>query len=440
MKIKYFFTLLLSVLIFSSLTLSCNSGGVSKVTIHINLGLNNQNASNAPGSSIIDRALRFFAKDVEAQTAPTNLNKITLYVTGSNMDTISFNYTPPLPSTITVEVPAGDSRMFELLAYTPSATLRGFATRNLSSGATVTIPIQMKIYETKLIIPDWYNSRIIQIDNMSGIGWITRSAITGLNQQVRPYDIDFDNSGKIYLANNRGGSAMGDNCVISIDDFNSNNIYFYPSISVRSAAPFYDYGVVSIAVDRINNFIYYALSPFGSSYLFRAVIGDNSTHTGLAILGITAIRGLAVDENGILYIAGESGSSIPTVFRYNPTDQLVTGTYQANLLMPWDVLVKNNYLYISDYDKVNPYDSSKILQLSLNLNYINQFGTAGSSTFYGPHRFLAILNNRFYLIDENEDTTSETERIIAFDNFNSSINSFDPSIVGQSPFSFYSNS
>jgi hypothetical protein len=420
--------------------LSCSPKGTSKVTIIIDLGLQNKAAFNMHENSIIDRIFRLFAKDAEAQSAPSNISSLTLNITGDGMTRITQSYTTPIPDTITInEVPSGSSRTFEVLAYTPSATLKGAAIRDLASGATVTIPISMGLYETKIVIPDWYNSRMVQIDDMNGTNWTPRTSISGITQ-FRPYDIDFDSSGKIYIANNRGGSAMGDNCVISLDDFNSNNIYLYPSASVRGSAPFYDYGVVAIAVDRINNYVYYALSPFGTPYLFRAVLGDNTTHMGLTISGITAIRGLAVDNTGILYIAGESGSSVPTVFQYNPTDQLVTGTYLTNLLMPWDILIKNDYLYISDYDKINPYDSSKIVQLSLNLIFINQFGTAGSSTFYGPHRFLAILNNRFYLIDENEDTTSETERIIAFDTFNSTINTFDPSMVGQSPFSFYSNS
>ncbi len=443
MKTNSLLRIILFVMIAGLLSLSCSPTGTSNVIIHINLGLNNQNAFNAPESSIIDRVLRFFAK--EAKAAPSNINSLELNVFGPGVELHQSYASPDIPDSVTLEVPSGPSRLFEVIAHVapgdPSVVLsyRGTAVCNLAGGETVTIPISMKINETKIVIPDWYNSRLIQIDDMNGTNWLSRTSISGLTSQVRPYDIDFDNTGKIYIANNRGGSGMGDNSVISIDNFNNNTPYFYPSASVRGSAPFYDNGVVAIAVDRKNNFIYYALDPFSGPYLFRAVFGDNMTHTQLTITGIDGIKGMAVDENGILYIAGDA-STIPTIFKYNPTDQQVIGTYATDLLLCWDVLVKDGFLYVADYDKISPYDSSKIVQLSLNLNYITQLGAAGSGTFHGPHRFLAILNNRFCLLDEDEDTTSEVERIVAFDNLISPIIAFDPSMVGQSPFGFYSNS
>jgi hypothetical protein len=434
MKNKYFFRLFLLLIIFSFVTLSCNSGGTSKVTITIDLGLGNKAAFNAPENSIIDRVLRFFAKDAEA-APPTNLTSLTLNITGDGMDTITQSYTAPPPSTITVEVPAGESRMFEILAYTPSATLRGVATRSLAGGATVTIPITMGLYETKIVIPDWYSQRLVQINDMTGAGWrsINNSSI-GYTPTFQPSDIDFDSQGRIFIANR--ASSTGEVGIMRIDDISDISYTAIVSNPTISAA------VNAIAIDRINGLMYYGISS-GTYLLYRFNL-NTLVNQGITLTGITlvSIRGLAVDETGNLYIAATiniAGSNYPRVIKYDTVTTNIT-QYSSDLIYPWDVVIKNGYLYVADYDNIFPYDSSKIVRLSLDLGYIDQLGTAGSSTFHGPHRFLAILNNRFYLIDEDENTTSEVERIAAFNNFSSTIDSFDPSMIGQTAFQFYNQS
>jgi hypothetical protein len=402
--------------------LSCSPTGTSNVTIHINLGVDNKAALNAPEKSIFDGIFSFFIKKAEAQTAPSNITSLTLNITSSGTELIpSQRYTSPdIPSSISVEVPAGNSRTFEVLAaIDPSdpgtiLTYRGTSTRDLNSGSTVDIPISMGIYETKIIIPDYQNSRVVQINNITGAGWIEIS----MNQ---PYDVDFDSSGRIYISNNNRINRMNGIEGTSVD------YKFFDAANYQA-----------IAIDRTNNFIYYYRNS--TQLLYRDSLVETpepSVQTPLPLPGITFtnIRGLAVDDYGSLYIAATISEG-NRVIKYNPTTTEIS-QYSNDLLLSWDVIVKNGNLYVADYDNVS-FNSSKIIQLSLDLNYSAQLGTAGASPFYGPHRFLAILNNRFYLIDECEDwSVSDTERIVAFDNFSSIQETFNPLMVEESIFNFY---
>jgi hypothetical protein len=436
MKNKSVIGICILTLIFSLLILSCSPGGTSKVTIMIDLGLQNKAAINTYENSIIDRVFRFFVKNAEAQSAPSNITSLTLNITGDGMSTITQNYTTPIPDTITIdEVPSGSSRTFEVLAYTPSATLRGAATRDLAGGETVTIPISMGLYETKIVIPDWYSQRLVQIDDMLGSNWIPRTgANIGYSGTFQPSDIEFDSQGRIYITNRAYSTGeVGIMCIDDINDTSYTSIISNPTISSA---------VNAIAINRNNGIIYYGIGS--GTYLLYSCNLNGSGNLGITLSGITlvSIRGLAVDDIGNLFIAATiniAGSNYQRIIKYEPTTTTVS-TYSTDLIYPWDVVVKGNYLYIADYDNIFPYDSSKVVRLSLNLDSIDQLGTAGSSTFHGPHRFLAILNNRFFLIDEDENTTSEVERIVAFDNFSSTIDAFDPSMISQSPFQFYSQS
>ena len=71
-------------------------------------------------------------------------------------------------------------------------------------------------------------------------------------------------------------------------------------------------------------------------------------------------------------------------------------SYLSNpTIEPWHVLVKPPYIYATSYNGPAGY---KLLQFNTNLDLIKGYGSYGTTTaqgkFYGPRRFLAILNRK----------------------------------------------
>ena len=339
------------------------------------------------------------------------------------MPAITQQYDGTIPSEITVTVPSGKNRYIQVLAGTPSATLGGSVTMDLTAGETVDVLLNMGIHSTRIIIPDYANNRVVQIDE-DKTGWIERTSLTGVSM-LRPYDISVDNRGRIYVANNVGGSGMGDNGIIRIDDINSSDSYLYPDSSVRTST-LYDYGITAIAVDINNEYLYYAAS---NSALYRASLSDNTTHEQLTTTGITGISGLAVADDGNLYIAGNSSmvAYVSTIFIYNPSIQSVTASVTestiTSLATPWDVLVKQPYIYVAN---LNGGTDSQVLQFSMSgLGLIAGYGTAYTTEgvsqgyFYGASRFLAIHNDRITIIDE-APASYQLSKIVFMDDINGS--------------------
>jgi hypothetical protein len=444
MKTNFLLRAILFVMIAGLLSLNCSPTGTSNVTIHINLGLDNKATLNAPESSIFDRIFRLFAKDAEAQiAAPSNITSLTLNITSSGTELIpSLRYTSPdIPSSISVEVPAGSARMFEVLvSIDPSdpgtiLSYRGTATRDLTSGETVDIPIDMGLYETKIVIPESYsgNYRIVQINNMSGAGWSVRSTISGIGN-LRPYDIDFDNQGRIYIANNFAGT--GDDVIIRIDNIGSSNVQL---IGTGNSSGFY-----AVAVDRVNNYLYGVITSANTIRQYT-LDGTLISQITLPSISFTTIRGLAVDIDGSLYISATTTSgTVQEVIKCtpgNPSTDVIR--YSSGITLPLDVAVKDNYVYVANFDSLN-YSNDKIVQLNNQLQFQSELLTnlGNSDHFYGPHRFLAILNRKFYIIDDGRDLDGtpsfNMDRIIAFDDMSgASWETYGSTGSGTGQFNFY---
>ena len=120
----------------------------------------------------IDTGLGNGGRSSSRGTAPENIASIIHSVTGRYMDEIQKDI-PPETGITMLEVPAGKARTFEILATAaPGAgavkSYKGSITLNLKPGKNISVPVQMDIFETKILIPDPLNSRIIQIDSMEG--------------------------------------------------------------------------------------------------------------------------------------------------------------------------------------------------------------------------------------------------------------------------------
>ncbi len=366
--------------------------------------------------------------------APSNISGVTITVQGADMETIIKNYSTGVNS-VSLEVPPGSGRIIEVSAAVdpsdPGVVLsyRGSDQVDLAEGETRTVILQMQISETKILIPDYLNNRLVQISSMSGGDAIINSTWTELSGTAagfasdidfRPFDVDIDSQGRIFIANAYGGSGMGNNRVVRVDNISGSNVLSFAEAS-------YDGSVVAIAVDRKNNLVYYATnSGIATEKLYRSNL-DNSTYTYLDIsVGVEAIdriEGMSVDPDGILYIAGAIATGQPKIFKYNPSTETVTHSYSANLSAsngPMDVMVKNGFVYVANPEGA---DGFRILQLSADFaSLVDSYGIGSGAIdtvgqFYGAERFVGTINPYFYIIDEDFGGGSP-DRLIYIEDFN----------------------
>jgi hypothetical protein len=372
-------------------------------------------------------AAAVFSISMKQPAAP--VTSMVLVVTGPDMATITKTLSPDINSA-TLEVPAGTARTFTLLVNTVSATFKGETTVDLKPGETRTIALTPRVVATQLIIPDALNNRVVQISNIQGAGWKTRSwsdfGFSSPNEFL-PVDIDVDSHGRIYIANYayNGDNGFG---LIRIDDMDSN----YADIS-ESNSIVVDSGVQAFAIDRERDYLYYnqgwdslihqvdltqplPLGPIKSWDLSTEI----ETFTGG--LASFSTQGMAIGPDGHLYLADENDT---LVVRFDPAgggDTRVVAVFDTTIYEyepPWDVMVRPPYVYASCPNRY------AILQLDLDLKYIGSFGLEDDLSppvfpgeFNVPKRFVAKLNNGFYVIDDGYNWLegSPVDRLVGFNN------------------------
>jgi hypothetical protein len=131
-----------------------------------------------------------------------------------------------------------------------------------------------------------------------------------------------------------------------------------------------------------------------------------------------------VDEEGLLYV-GVLDSSTYGVFKIDvstPTSAVLVDSYSdpAVLTSPNDVMVKGDYVYVANQTGSDGY---RIIRLTKTLQFVDAFGDDAptlptppqTGDFYGPTRFVAILNKRIAVMDEGPDVESGTDdRLVSF--------------------------
>ncbi len=415
-----FFLLFLIFLIFNNCSQLDNDSSTSTVTIPL-IGNNNPNNSFA------------------GAPANTDIDSFTLTVTGSGMGAITETY-PAGTTSIEIEVPSGNNREFSLTVDmdpdSSSAVLSwlGTATADLAANETAVLSLNMAINETKIIMPHYLiTRRLIMMNSMNGDYWkIFDGSSIGYGSSLYPNDIDFDNQGRIYIANGYPGSMWGR--AIRIDDFDGNNFIEFSDRTIP---------IVAVAVDRINNNLYYASS---SSLWKTAIDGTGDGSPALNITGTSTINsflGMSIDSTtGMLYIAGTIVGGAPTIFKYNTITETVIDQDTTNLNDAWDTLVKDGFVYIANMNGSNNY---KILQLDTDLNLINNYGLdegddgisdTSQGAFYGPRRFVAVLNRKITVIDDHD--IQNLDKVISMDDIDGNgWETYPASGDGQSLFSFF---
>ncbi len=413
---RIYFPIVMAVLL--AIFSSCSADNSAQVVIKT--GLNSQLRSLR--MSIPDRILSIFSNRLYAAEPPSNISVMNLRITGSDMKEITMTTTPV--AEIRVTVPAGSDRTFTLTASTPSATLQGKATTDLAAGESKTISINMLIHDSKIIIPDRYRSRIIQINDISGSGWteLDYSVFSPLGLSTfSPYDVDMDNRGRIYIANY--GFSTGDDIIIRMNDFNSPQPEVFASGSGNA--------FVAVAFDRNTDYMYFATG----SALYKKHV--NSTEAAIVVNygGVEPdIRGLSVDDEGYLYIALNDNAE-EQILRINPLLSYPSNRtliINSGISYGWDVMYKDGYLYVANVSTLTATEN-KILRYTLSGVYSGYLHESpdSSDSFVGPKRFLPIFNRRFCVID---CANMDLKRLIWFEEFSGA---GWQSYYGDSAFLFY---
>ena len=349
---------------------------------------------------------------------PSNLSSYTINVSGPGMSTLEKSY-PINASTVSIEVPAGSNRLIELYANndpssnSPVLQYIGSSTEDLKSGETKSISLTMYLSKVKLVIPDRGNNRVVQIDDISGSSWdvldYTDMGIVA-ESNFAPYDIDFDYTGRIFIANNVGGSGGNFNTIYRVDNIDGDN-------PVNIGEVEYDNGVEYLVADRTNHFIYYSTtSGLSNIILKRDTKNFLGTVDSINIGGLVAdINGLAVDDDGFLYVYDSNtvkkiDLDIPSVLTTFSHTEFSTTT-------PKDILVKDDYLYIGH---LWGNDNWALIRANINTGQFTGFGKelyTVSNQFgdlYGVHGFVAILNKKITVIDNNMNA-GNVAKLVSFD-------------------------
>ena len=345
---------------------------------------------------------------IRALGLPTDITSVELTVSGPGMNTIGVVY-DGLPSSIDLTVPSGSDRKFVLdvygtIPFSAATSYQGITTIDLDSGAD-TITLEMYAYESKLLAVNSYIgvnfARIVQLDDMTGTGWeeIVQGDLALWTGSFSPRDIDIDGNGTIIVANN---STIAATPIL----YRLTNIFAttFEPLALSSGA---GGGGIAVAVDRQNEVIYYATT----TQLIRCDYLGSSIKNNFDMAGITIIRGIAVDDEGMLYIAHDN-----QVQKYNPNiGNGVTSTiYSTGLLNPQDISVKSSFIFVTDVDTIST--NHKIVKLDLNLNYIDELPNSGSFPMWGPRRFVGKRNRKIYFADDQD--IFNNDKLVTIDDIN----------------------
>jgi hypothetical protein len=366
----------------------------------ISLGLPQHHA--AAEASIIDRILRFFTRDAVAQSAPAAFSSINVRVTGADIGVIENQFSPY--GMISFNVPSGALRQFEVTAFVdasdPSgaASFRGTTSANLPAGQTVSIPVVMRLFETKIIIPDYNNNVIIKIDTMSGAGWTTYDGPAihpAVSSIFYPHDVDFDSYGRIYITNADPGGNVS---VVRMSSLNSP-----PADNIAIGTS----GARSISIDRVRNKVYYV--NMSDEIIACGYEGQFPVTLNTAGLLISSINGIDVDQGtGNLYINCDLNSTIPSTVLLDVsgingeiTTPVVLQSFTL-VSLGRDIAVRPPYVYVLSGGGMlripMDLDAAATLPPPLYGNPANV-----SDTFYGPARFVGLTPGSLTIIDDGID-------------------------------------
>ena len=375
-----------------------------------------------------------------AATVPATFSSVQVVVSGADIGTIQQTF--PYADTITMDVPAGVVRHFQVTAFvapynaddymtwSAAATFKGEATANVPSGATVSVPVYMIMDESRFVIPDYSNNRIVQFETIQTAAdtWLTSQDVSNYSiSTFNPVDLKFDARGRIYILARYFNGSYDNICRVD-------NIMAAGYTTILDPAYFTNISINAMAIDKSRNLLYFADS-YGT--LRQADLGTlpvTGTHNMLNPYYIPAtetqlfsnIIAMDVDTDGMLYIIAYDSSGNPLLIKYNPLivqhygestryGDLVGAPFNFATLgaTPLDVQLHGGAVAVL----TNSVDGFALIQFQdTPAGFIpgQYFGTVSVGTppqdynFYGPDRFAVRRENMLVIIDEGQDNNYMT--------------------------------
>lgn len=359
-------------------------------------------------------------------TAPAQFDSVKVRITGSDIGTIEKNV--PYSDTITMDVPGGAIRNFEVTAYvTPSdpcaaLSFQGSTSVYMPAATSVAVPVLMLMKETKIVVPDNVNNRIVQFNKLSNASdtWIssTNYGNFGLSSAFYPTAVDFDSKGRILIINNPGSS----NNIFRVDNIMSSTRV--NCLSTDEINP-----IVSMAVDRKRGLLYYATNNDGSCAINRVDLSLIPVESPVTLINpivnienpapFYSITALDVADDGTLFIVGtDAYYYMPVLIKYNPLEGIgvLVGLPYLPSDSPWfnpiDVMARGNDAIVLNNAADYPSGGWVLLKFSFDaagFTLGSHFGDIqidnvpdAPSYFYGPQKFAIRREDVLVIIDEYE--------------------------------------
>ena len=352
----------------------------------------------------------------------------------------------PLGTTLTELIPVAEVSEGATIDIEEGATIDFSGGTGITATVTAangtTKEYQINITGDKLIVLDanYYlnpgigGGRIVQIDDFSAAGWLERNGTTlGVAQtDFKPYDIDFDIYGRIYIANNATAGGF-----LRLDSFTDTTPEWL----------FTGEQIASLAVDRVNNLVYFiswtGSGTFTDNTLKRCDYeGQNlKEYTGHVFdHADPSYAGLTVDDEGLVYLSRMDGGTTGYIVKIDPSGSgTEVDAVDISPIRPWDITFKDNVLYVSDSDngneKVLSYKKD-LVPTGVEMPITNVPANSDNETW--PTRFIAVLNKKINLIDDGEEA-DQKNRILAFDDLTGIDDTMWSEVTGDY-FQFFHNS
>ncbi|HUX20270.1 MAG TPA: hypothetical protein VMW69_03455 [Spirochaetia bacterium] len=390
---------------------------------------------------------------LSAATLATELDSISLTVTGEGMDTITQTIDPGT-SQVALEVPEGPARNFRIdVAVKPTSphavsAIRGTAIADIQAGVAQTVPISFAITKAKILVPDMVNGKVVMMADLNGAGLQVKNLGDEGISPALPYDVEIDSAGRIYVCTYDTDNQQGD-------------IFRYDSMidttpeDVLGTNFNHSMDTPAIAIDRTNNYLYHVKNiTVGPTYwaLYRKSLVNPLANDEVIIsesdpeLKFTeGTCGVAIDADGFVYIYNNGDQNL---IKFDPNGTvgsrgIASVSYTALGLSSarlWDLMFLDGNLYVSLSYGMQALQT-EILRLGtgLSVDSVLHYGSysadPGVGQFAFPERFASDLTGRVVLVDENPNNSS-VNRLVGFDDINGT-NWQEYS--GSYPFQFFSN-
>jgi hypothetical protein len=334
--------------------------------------------------------------NIAPKNVPSSIESIELTISGPNMSNIEERIEPG-QSSFTLEVPSGEDRIFQMDISNPTSSFTGEKTTSLTGESPAEVTIPMVLSGLKLVVPDRDNSRLVQIDDITGSGWIEKNNSDfslAANEQLAVTDIAYDQYGRIYTTVYNG--VANEARIIRLNSIGELDTSFNMTV-VTAGSP-----IQALAVDRNSERIFFAYEDFDFVQTLASVDYSGQSFTDYDFTTVfgsdySPIKGLATDDAGWIHIVMDSTSDWPGLVSYHPDDQ--NSKDYLVMFEAHDVTVRGDYIYIADHSDVRL--ARVPLDYSSDTTPETVTGDPDSTdTFNGPYRFIPTLTGNLYILDE----------------------------------------